>query len=261
LKDEGIIKSSRQFAISLDSHAQTMSEILNEKRNVSLEIIRKVVEVYPINPNFLLTGKGEILITQDKFSDKNELKNLSNILFVPAKAHAGYLNNIDENILDEEYSSFTLPDFNQKTGNFRCFEAFGDSMEPSIYSGEKLVCSLIDPNNFYSSIRNNFVYVVVTKYEILVKRVLNNIKTEKTLKLISDNTYYSEIEMPISEVLEVWRVDTKITPFMHSPGNVRSNFDVDIERLKEVINVQNDDLKQLNTTIEKLLKSSRSPRY
>jgi plasmid maintenance system antidote protein VapI len=261
LKDNGIIRSSRQFAISLDSHAQTISEILNEKRNVSLEILRKIVDVYPVQPTFLLTGDGDIFINNATSSSNQELKNLSNILYVPAKAHAGYLDNIAEGLTNEDCTSFTLPEFKNMTGNFRCFEAYGDSMEPSIYSGEKLVASLVDSNNYYSSIRDNFVYIIVCKNEILVKRIKNKIKENQTLLLQSDNNFYPGIEMPIYEVLELWRVDTKITPFMHSPGNVRGNFDQDIDDLREVISLQNTDLKQLNSTIEKLLKSSRNPRY
>ena len=58
LKKEKKIKSSRQFALSLDYLPQSLSEILKGRRDVTLELLRKATEMYNINPNYLFLGEG-----------------------------------------------------------------------------------------------------------------------------------------------------------------------------------------------------------
>ncbi len=259
LKDHGLIKSTRQFALALGSHSQTLNDIVHHRRNVSLELLRKVVELYPVNSEFLLKAQGDILEKTAK--ESSELKNLANILFVPAKAHAGYMENINNDFAEEDFLQFTLPDYAQVRGSFRCFEAFGDSMEPNIYSGEKLICSLIDSYNHYTNIRDNFIYVIVTSQEILVKRVINLSDSQESLLLVSDNDFYEDITVHLNEVKEVWKVETKISQFLHSKTNSRTSIDSYISELKEVINLQSSEIKEINSTVDKLIKSNRTKRY
>ena len=58
------VRSSRQFALSLDYLPQSLSEILKGRRDVTLELLRKGVEKYEMNPVFLLTGKGSHFLNQ-----------------------------------------------------------------------------------------------------------------------------------------------------------------------------------------------------
>lgn len=257
LIDRGIVKSSRQFALSLDSHAQAISEIVNHKRNVSIELLRKLADTYPINSDFLLLGVGNPLLDTGKRNPNHETTGLSNILFVPAKAHAHYLDFVAKGNHDEHFLKFSLPDIKYQSGEYRCFEAQGDSMEPLIYSGDKLVCSKIIHDGQFQSIRNNFVYVIVTKSEILIKRVINNPSESHHLVLYSENDFYEEISIPSHEILEIWRLDSKISTFLHSPSNSRNSKENELDDIKSVINLQNQDLKQMNATLERLLKSSR----
>jgi len=45
LKEENRIRSSRQFALSLDYLPQSLSEILRGRRDVTIELLRKAVDV------------------------------------------------------------------------------------------------------------------------------------------------------------------------------------------------------------------------
>jgi transcriptional regulator with XRE-family HTH domain len=62
LRESKIIKSSRQFAIELDYLPQSLSEILNGRRDVTIEVIRKAVDLYRFNPTFLFTGEGDLFL-------------------------------------------------------------------------------------------------------------------------------------------------------------------------------------------------------
>ena len=56
LREEKRIKSSRQFALSLEYLPQSLSEILKGRRDVTIELLRKSVERYQINPVYIYTG-------------------------------------------------------------------------------------------------------------------------------------------------------------------------------------------------------------
>jgi len=85
-------------------------------------------------------------------------------------------------------------------------------MEPTLYSGDQIICSRVPTSNNYNCIKDNYIYVIVTNNEILVKRVINEIESLQSLKLISDNSEdYKATDMPIQEVREVWRVNKNLS--------------------------------------------------
>src|SRR5690606_26382219 len=63
LKEDGKVRSSRQFALQLDYLPQSLSEILKGRRDVTIELLRKAVEVFDMNPVFLLSGEGPMFKT------------------------------------------------------------------------------------------------------------------------------------------------------------------------------------------------------
>jgi transcriptional regulator with XRE-family HTH domain len=63
LREKETIKSSRQFAQEVDCLPQTLSEILNGRRDATIEVIRRSVERHLFNPVFLFTGEGPLFMT------------------------------------------------------------------------------------------------------------------------------------------------------------------------------------------------------
>jgi transcriptional regulator with XRE-family HTH domain len=63
LRENETIKSSRQFAQEVNCLPQTLSEILNGRRDATIEVIRRAVERHHFNPVFLFTGEGELFMT------------------------------------------------------------------------------------------------------------------------------------------------------------------------------------------------------
>jgi transcriptional regulator with XRE-family HTH domain len=62
LRENNTIKSSRQFALEVDCLPQTLSEILNGRRDATIEVIRRAVERHRFNPIFLFTGEGDLFL-------------------------------------------------------------------------------------------------------------------------------------------------------------------------------------------------------
>jgi transcriptional regulator with XRE-family HTH domain len=77
LREAKTIKSSRQFALELDYLPQSLSEILNGRRDVTIEVIRKAVDIYRFNPTYLFTGEGDLFLAAEKsvLSDTNTPEN------------------------------------------------------------------------------------------------------------------------------------------------------------------------------------------
>lgn len=267
LKESHIIPSTRQFALTIGVHPQCISDIFRSKRPVNSEIIHKSVIHYNINPVYLYTGTGSILIDGPSTDQKNvdpivtvvtNKEGDERIVHVPIAAQAGYGSQVHDPMFFEELPSFSLPGQQFQSSTHRCFDVAGDSMEPSIYSGDKVVCSFVESENWFTSIRNNYVYVLVTHTSVLVKRVTNNLKKNGSLLLISDNNFYSPTELELKDMVEVWQVKLKISQFMPSPSHIRNGLHNEVDLLKNTISDQSKLIQSLNNTIEKLLRQNRS---
>jgi len=266
MKEEKMIPSFRQFAISIDAHPQCINEILKGKRNITLEMTRKAVDLYLINPSYLYYGTDHMFITEEQDKQKKSDQpfivvgedNEERIVHVPVSAQAGYGNQLHDPVYFKELPTFSLPDYKQRSGTHRCYDVSGDSMEPTIYSGEKIVCSFVEKEDWFTRVKNNFVYVVITHNDVLVKRIVNRLRDNATIELFSDNTYYQPYILNGEDVVEVWQVNMKISPFMPSPSNQRNSFHEDIGNMKDTITQQSQLIKNLNLTIEKMLKQNRS---
>lgn len=262
--DRGIVRSSRQFALSLDYLPQSLSEILKGRRNVTVELTRKTIEKYNICPKFIFSGLGNPM-EDASASDSNDVlvvvadtNNKERIVHVPFAAQAGYGGQLTDAEYISELPTFTLPDPYFQSGTFRSFDVCGDSMEPTLFQGDQVICSYTERESWRHSIKNNHVYVVITTDDIVVKRMDNRITLDGTFVLHSDNEYYPPRVVPVNEVLELWSITRKISPFMSSPMNIRNSLHLEIDELRNTLKSQNELIKSLNLTIEKMLRQNRS---
>ncbi len=267
LKDNYHIPSTRQFALTIGIHPQCISDICRNKREVNNDIIEKAVQYFNLNPVYLFTGKGSFLLGQPSIEEKynpiltvvTDENNNERIVYVPVDAQAGYGNQLHDSVFIKNLPTFSLPGSQFQSSTHRCFDVTGDSMEPTLYTGDKIICSFVDPDNWLTGVRNNYVYVLITKSSVVVKRVANNLKKNGTLLLISDNNFYAPYELELKDLLEVWIVSVKISPFMPSPSNIRNGLHNEVDLLKDTIADQSKLIQSLNRTVEKLLRENRSP--
>lgn len=263
LREEKRIKSSRQFALSLEYLPQSLSEILKGRRDVTIELLRKSVERYQINPVYIYTGDGPMFMSEEDHKSFRVLTIVTNsqederIVHVPVPAQAGYAGELSNPIFIQDLPSFTLPDYKFKVGTHRSFDVSGDSMEPTLFEGDKVVCSFLEPTLWETSIKDNYVYVIVTRGDIVVKRVFNKLKEGKYLEVQSDNNFYDAYQISISDIREMWYVRAKISPFLPSPANTQNIVRDEVKQLQNIINKQNHLIYNLNETIEKLVERTK----
>jgi len=253
------VKSSRQFAIMLDYLPQSLSEIINMRRDVSVELLRKAVEVFQMNPEYLFLGKGELFYqeTVEKIREITLITNASGeskILYVPGSMQEKYaLHIISEDII-KELPTFSLPDPNFNNEYYRCFEMKGDHMEPTIFEGERLVGRYLEPIFWKNSIKDNLVFIVVTNAEVYIGRLLNHLKETKSILVQSDNKFYKNISIKANDIQEIWRVSLKISPFLSSPRNPNEIFRYELQNIIQTNKMLTENIKDVEKQMRELLK-------
>ncbi len=261
LREDNRVRSSRQFALSLDYLPQSLSEILKGRRDVTIELLRKAVEKYKVNPVYIYTGEGPMFMTEEDHQSFRVLTIVTNaqdderIVHVPVPAQAGYAGELTDPRFIQELPTFTLPDYKYKVGTHRSFDVAGDSMEPTLFEGDKVICSFLEPTLWESSIKDNYVYVIVTRADVMVKRLFNHLKAEKKLRLHSDNSFYEPHEISLGDIREIWYVRAKISPFLPSPQNIKNYLLDELMELKKTLGQQTKLINELTGTMEKLLRS------
>lgn len=259
LKEEGRIRSSRQFAMALDYLPQNLSDILNGRRDVTLELLRKAIELYQLNPVYLFTGNGPLFMTEE---DQKSLKVLTivtnpqeeeQIVFVPANVQEIYAKSTGKPNFINELPRFTLPGYHYKTNSFRAFEVAGDELNPTLVAGDRVVCSYVEPSLWLAAIQNDYVYVIVTTGSILVRRVHNKLNDSgKSIELLADDPQIPLISLKMQEIVEVWLVKHKISIFNPTAALNEAYRHQGFKELKQQIAQQSSVIQGLQQSIEEL---------
>ncbi len=259
LREENRVRSSRQFALSLDYLPQSLSEILKGRRDVTIELLRKAVEKYKINPVFLYTGEGPMFMAEDNNKDFRVLTIVTNaedderIVHVPLPAQAGYAGEMADPGFIQELPTYTLPDYKYKVGTHRSFDVAGDSMEPTLLEGDKVVCSFVEPSQWPNTLKDNHVYVIVTRGDVVVKRIVNCLVKDDTLELHSDNNFYRPYPVAANDIREVWSVRAKVSPILSAPQSSQPPLSKEVQDLKRTINQQSQIIRDLNVSLQQLM--------
>lgn len=238
LVEEGVARSKRQFALSLDYHAQGISEMLAERRDAPLDLIEKAVAIYRFNPVFLFSGLGPCFLPTVE-DDGLRLRHLTiitdqkgeRIVHVPYPAQAGYGKWLDDPLFMQDLPTYQLPDPQFRSGTYRSFEVSGSSMEPTFRSNDIVIAAYIEARYWEQALKNNQIFIIVTREEVIIKRIVNLLKSEKLIHCISENPEFDMYTIPHHEILEIWKVRMKLTTHLDQP-NPASNPNVISEQLK-----------------------------
>ncbi|MBQ7820357.1 MAG: hypothetical protein IJ341_11745 [Bacteroidales bacterium] len=169
---------------------QTLYDIKNGKHGISKEVADKIQGKYlNINIEWLLTGKGEMFISEGKLVNK-----ISTIPLVDGAAIAGegnYNFGFDQKDIKELY---VIPQF---SGADFMIEITGDSMEPTYKRGDIVACSIIKELTF---IQWNRCHIITTEQRgSLCKRLMPSDKKDH-IQIISDNPAYPPVDVPMSDI-------------------------------------------------------------
>jgi transcriptional regulator with XRE-family HTH domain len=199
-----LIKMASNFQISLDDFI---------KRNLTVAPL-KLHKSGPMDQSSRI-----LVVCESKEGSEN-------IVHVPVKARAGYLNGFEDPTFIESLPTYRLPGV--RNGTYRSFEIQGDSMLP-LAPGTIVVGKYVES---WREIKNNYTYVLVTLQDgIVYKRVINKVKSKGQLVLLSDNPVYEPYAIPIEEVSEVWGYYCHLS---NAGAEQRSNLDQLLKAVEEL---------------------------
>lgn len=173
-----IIGISRSTYTGIEKGKATLTE-----RNKML-----IIDKLNINPIWFETGKGEMLKSNFTQSDvrnvDTQTMNWIQIPFIPVHARATFAETFETEI--HELSTLTiprLPGINYENG--KVFEVDGDSMDPTLITGEQVFCEYVDPADW--KYITGPVVIAFGNNMIVVKRIKENNLANGELTLWSDN--------------------------------------------------------------------------
>ncbi|AXX89370.1 hypothetical protein CKA55_12445 [Arcobacter suis] len=151
---------------------------VKELKAIELEYLQ---ENFLINSWWLITGKGEMLISETNELIKSNNNYNIDLLNVRAGAGEGIYNYVIETVdtISLDKSFFRTP---INTNKVKGIQVDGDSMEPTLRDGDYV---LIDENTTFGI---NGVYAIQLGGQIIIKRL--QFKMDGTILIISDNTKY-----------------------------------------------------------------------
>ncbi|MAX71394.1 MAG: transcriptional regulator [Flavobacteriaceae bacterium] len=208
-------------------NGRPQSDGSRKKTKPGYDVLSAIIEEFDINPDYLF-GKSDVLLKSELAVNPtysgmpqviavNQTGN-ENVIYVPVKARAGYLNGYG----DPEYIE-TLPSFNMPhltNGTFRCFEVKGNSMVRTFFDGDLVFGKYVED---LRDIKDGRVYVIVSKNDgIVLKRVINRIEQRGKLILKSDNKdgNYPTYTINTEDIVEVWYVTMYASKQMPEPVDI-----------------------------------------
>ena len=191
------------------------------------DVLMSIINEFNINPDYLF-GKDEQMIRSDLrksagYSGMPQVVAVNpsgneNVVYVPIKARAGYLNGYGDTEYIESLPTFNMPHLTN--GTYRCFEVYGNSMVRTFFDGDLVFGKYVES---LSDIKDGRVYVIVSKDDgIVLKRVINRIEERGKLILKSDNKNgnYPTYTIDAEDIMEVWYVTMFASKQMPEPVDI-----------------------------------------
>lgn len=171
--------------------------VLDKKSGLSMETVEKFYSTYPeINPEWLLTGKGEMLKSETSHPIPVKNYDKDGIPVLPFDAFAGIgeeATGVNFDTIEERY---VIPLFDGMKVDFM-ISVRGSSMYPKYNSGDVVACRLIQELLF---VQWNKVYVLDTVSQGVIIKRLKKSEKEGSVICKSDNESYDPFEIPMSDI-------------------------------------------------------------
>lgn len=183
---------------------------INKAKNPTSDVLMKICGIYTdMSPEWLVTGKGEMIKNAEREQKTIEISESAisetkrkGALIYDIDATCG-LSGRDIEFTDEKViGSIDAPEINPDS---KIIFATGDSMQPLIASGDRVVIRKIESWDYFNY---GQVYLIITNEYRLIKRVRRHPKDSDNLILLrSENPDYDDIDLPKREIIHLFIVE------------------------------------------------------
>lgn len=212
MANQGI--NDNQMTIAAGLSVGLLGKAKNNRKGMSSINIEKILLAYPdLSPDWLLTGRGEMLKTKETPSDtpadqqltscskdtnnyRIAQENEQGIPLIPFSAMAGALRG-EQHVLEYECERYVVPAFN---GADFLMPVKGNSMTPTYISGDIVACQRVPMSGLF--FQWNKPYVLDTAQGAIIKRIKPGSDKQHVL-IVSDNKEYDPFELPYEDIYAV----------------------------------------------------------
>ncbi|MCO6564352.1 MAG: helix-turn-helix transcriptional regulator [Apibacter sp.] len=186
---------------------------LDKRGAIGTDKYLKIIEYYKdINPEWLLTGKGEMLknagytnketkttVKEPKTAYiRKEKETGKGIPLISIEAMAGFGSG-DIQVMNYDSELYNIPEFTELNVDFM-IRVKGSSMYPKYSSGDIVACKKLPLTDLF--FQWNKVYVLDTTQGALIKRIKKGSDSEHVL-IVSENSNYDPFELHLSQIYAV----------------------------------------------------------
>ena len=187
------IKTDSEFAEFLGVKQPTIST-WRKRNTIDYDLI--ITKCNNIDANWLLTGEGEMLKSDNNTPAVAEPQIPSGVPMLPFDAFAGIGTDVEGVNLDTIEERYVVPLFDGMKMDFM-ISVRGSSMYPKYNSGDVVACRMVQELLF---VQWNKVYVLDTISQgVIIKRLKKSDK-EGFVICKSDNEQYEPFEIPMSDI-------------------------------------------------------------
>lgn len=216
------------------------SLIENSQNGIVVDHIIKLSKLYNVTTDYILTGNKNLL---------NIGRKTGFIPLLTSKNHTNFLEDHENDDLFDIKDWFRIPGFNS-TEDKTLFKVEGESMSPTIFPGDILICQL---HHNLDQVLDGSAVVVVTEKGIMVKRLRKD-ADPYYLILENDNNQASveNLRVQKQEIRKIMMIRGKISgvlvPHQEITGNGKlKELEENVKMLKKELYHMNKKLAQLSS--------------
>lgn len=190
-----------------------VSTLLNGRESFGGVRARRWGEAFGLSPLWLMTGEGDMLAHTAPVSDAQPVAPA--VYYAPLitkYAYAGYVRGWGDDEYLETMPKYPVPVPHAPHGEYIAVEVMGDSMDDgsdrSIKEGAVCLCRHIAPELYRDSTLhvNKWVFVIVTRDGILIKRIKEHDPKHGEITISSYNPAYPDAKVELADVTAIYNV-------------------------------------------------------
>lgn len=213
---KGVAKTQKEIGSSLGYGESYFSQIISGVKPLSDSVLIKLLKLdegKEINPDWLLTGEGSMLLTKEPKGNATMVNpsdiNWITVPVIPYRAMAGSTGWYEDVFAEdwEERRTVMAPQ-GAKPSDYVIFTVTGDSMLPNLADGDEILSKHV-PFDYYKENRlhiyNHSIWIIATMREgILIKNITAHDVEQRTITCHSYNPMYPDFTINLENVRDIY---------------------------------------------------------